>query len=225
MEFQKHFKKHNPLETKVGKFLIPIFQYGSNGNEHAGKREWTKCLSEQGSHPIVECGCLPTACSTCPHRCADGCAGRTYMIKGSAWRGYCLSYQGHLTSLLSLINSKFNYEWVLGAKLKPRGSCSGCRGVLDLGPRSSQLELVSMQGHHFMCHIQTPGSVSPCRGLLFLFVLLFAEVLCDSPLQERYHQPLSLLMLVPCIGQGRHWGVTGGGVRGSYSFLLPAINC
>ena len=58
MKFQKHFQKHNPPETKVGKILIPIFQYGSNGSERAGKWGWIKCLWGLGSHSAIERGCL-----------------------------------------------------------------------------------------------------------------------------------------------------------------------
>lgn len=61
-------------ETKVGKFLIPIVQYSSNGSEFAGKRGWFRCLSGPGSHSDVGCGCLTTAHSVCPGRCSDGCA-------------------------------------------------------------------------------------------------------------------------------------------------------
>lgn len=86
MKFQKHFQKCNTPETKVGKFLIPVFQCGSNGSEHAGK-----CSSGRGSHSAVERGCLITARSACPQARGDGCARGTYAIKGLFRKGYWLS--------------------------------------------------------------------------------------------------------------------------------------
>lgn len=82
MKFRKHFQKHNNPETKTGKFSIPIFQCGSNGSERAGKWGWIKCSSGRGSLSAVERGCLTTARSACPQACGDGCARRTYAIKG-----------------------------------------------------------------------------------------------------------------------------------------------
>lgn len=67
------FSKVPPPETKVGKFLNPIFQYGSNGSECAGKRGWFRCLSGLCSHS-VRCGCLTMLYSVYPQRYSDGCA-------------------------------------------------------------------------------------------------------------------------------------------------------
>lgn len=76
------------------------------------------------------------------------------------------------------------------------------------------------------CEILRPWAVSQFRRLLFIIRLLFAELLCESSLQQRFPQPPRLLMLpiAPCRMMATMLSHMGFFWR-YHSFLLPLRNC